>query len=103
MTPPITSLHVRLLAGRFNTGNREIELAGRLAWTLNELILAGPRGCTPISTPAPRWSSYVHRLRGIGLNIETRNTPHGGAFAGMHARYILCSAVEVLSADLEAA
>lgn len=66
-----------------------IEAKGREAWALNRLIEAGPRGCTPIEQPAPRWSAYVHRLRGLGVPIETRHEPHGGAYAGTHGRYIL--------------
>jgi hypothetical protein len=61
---------------------------------LRELILAGRDGCTANDPPAPRWSSYVHRLRTIyGLDIETINEEHGGEFAGRHARYLLRSPV----------
>ena len=66
-----------------------IEAKGREAWALDRLREAGPTGCTPIEQPAPRWSAYVHRLRGLGVPIETRHEPHGGAFAGTHGRYIL--------------
>ena len=66
-----------------------IEAKGREAWALDRLTEAGPRGCTPIAQPAPRWSAYVHRLRALGVPIETRHEPHGGAFAGTHGRYIL--------------
>lgn len=66
-----------------------IEAGGREAWALDRLTEAGPRGCTPIAQPAPRWSAYVHRLRALGVPIETRHEPHGGAFAGTHGRYIL--------------
>jgi hypothetical protein len=66
-----------------------IEAGGREAWALDMLTEAGPRGCTPIEQPAPRWSAYVHRLRGFGVPIETINEPHGGAFAGTHGRYVL--------------
>lgn len=66
-----------------------IEAKGRDAWALNCLIDAGLRGCTPIEQPAPRWSAYVHRLRSLGVPIDTQHEPHGGAFAGTHGRYIL--------------
>ena len=66
-----------------------IEAGGREGWALDRLTEAGPRGCTPIAQPAPRWSAYVHRLRALGVPIETRHEPHGGAFAGTHGRYIL--------------
>lgn len=66
-----------------------IEVKGREAWALNRLIEAGPYGCAPIEQPAPRWSAYVHRLRALGVPIETRYETHGGAFAGVHGRYIL--------------
>lgn len=66
-----------------------IEARGREAWALDRLTEAGPRGCTPIEQPAPRWSAYVHRLRGLGVPIETVTEPHGGAFAGTHGRYVL--------------
>jgi hypothetical protein len=66
-----------------------IEAKGREAWALNRLTEAGRKGCTPIEQPAPRWSAYVHRLRALGVPIETRHEPHGGAFAGTHGRYVL--------------
>lgn len=70
---------------------------GRDAWALLELVAAGPRGCTPIENPGPRWSGYVFNLkRTHGLNIETRHEAHRGAFPGTHARYVLLSAVEIL-------
>ncbi len=67
---------------------------GRDLWTLERLIEAGANGCTPIEQPAPRWSSYVHRLRGMGVVIETVMEPHGGKFPGLHARYVLGCTVE---------
>jgi len=68
---------------------------GRDAWALLELIAAGPKGCTPIDNPGPRWSAYVFNLRRIGLSIETQHERHKGPFAGTHARYVLRSAVEI--------
>ena len=67
---------------------------GRDLWALERLIRAGAAGCTPITEPGPRWSSYVHKLRRAGIRIETRYEPHGGPYPGNHARYILRSRVE---------
>jgi hypothetical protein len=65
---------------------------GRDAWALLELEReAGKRGCTPITTPGPRWSAYVFNLRGMGLIIETIHESHDGPFPGTHARYVLHS------------
>lgn len=66
-----------------------IEAKGRDAWALDRLCEAGPRGCTPITEPAPRWSAYVYNLRGLGVPIETVTEAHGGDFAGTHGRYVL--------------
>jgi hypothetical protein len=77
-----------------------LELKGRDAWALTELVRAGDLGCTPIDTPGPRWSGYVHKLRRrYGLDIMTVSEPHGGPYKGTHARYILRSVVHPLSAD----
>jgi hypothetical protein len=73
-----------------------LTLDGRVAWALLQLICAGDRGCTPITNPAPRWSAYVFKLRRLGIVIETIHEPHGGPFAGTHARYVLRSPVSVL-------
>ncbi len=72
---------------------RDIFVGGRNRWALEELIAAGERGCTPIDNPAPRWSGYTHVLRGLGVPIETKTEPHGGPFAGTHARYVLMAPV----------
>lgn len=66
-----------------------IEAKGREAWALDRLRWAGPKGCTPITEPAPRWSAYIHKLRGLGVPIETVIELHAGEFAGHHARYVL--------------
>ena len=99
MSGQVTALRLRKLEGRrFNSGEWTIEISGRMAWALGRLLEAGAHGCSPLSEPAgPRWASYVHRLRGFGISIETINTPHGGAYAGMHARYVLTSNIEVIS------
>lgn len=62
---------------------------GRDAWALQHLIRAGEDGVTPLERPAPRWSHYVWKLRGAGLDVETITEPHGGTYAGTHARYVL--------------
>jgi hypothetical protein len=76
---------------------RILELKGRNAWALTELVRAGNDGCTPIDTPGPRWSSYVHKLRRRGLDVQTITETHGGPFKGTHARYILRSTVQCQS------
>lgn len=72
---------------------RSFALSGRKAWALERLIEAGATGCTPITQPAPRWASYVHELRRMGIDIETITEPHGGPYPGTHARYVLRSIV----------
>ncbi|MEP2757500.1 MAG: hypothetical protein ABJP66_00280 [Hyphomicrobiales bacterium] len=69
--------------------------SGRNAWALFHLIEAGDKGCTPIDTPGPRWSAYVHSLRCDGVDIETITEPHAGPYSGTHARYVLRSDVKV--------
>lgn len=71
-----------------------VTVKGRNAWALDRLIEAGSRGCTPIEQPAPRWSAYIHRLRELGVPIETLHEPHGGTYAGTHARYVLRGTVQ---------
>ncbi|WP_068301165.1 hypothetical protein [Pararhodobacter sp. CCB-MM2] len=66
---------------------------GRDRWALECLMAAKAKGCTPITTPGPRWSAYVFNLRKLGLDIETITEPHGGEFSGHHARYVLRSQV----------
>ena len=70
-------------------GSLEIAVSGRVRWALDRLRIAGEQGCTPITEPAPRWSAYVHILRGLGVAIETIHEKHGGEFAGTHGRYVL--------------
>ena len=81
-----------------DTGSFTVNVKGRDEWALNQLRRAGRAGCTPIDHPAPRWSAYVHKLRRMGLNIETVNERHGGRFPGRHARYVLHGRVEPLEA-----
>jgi len=82
-------------------GTRRIELKGRDLWALCQLVEAGPRGCTPIDNPGPRWSAYVFNLRRAGLDIETAHMGHKGAFPGTHGRYVLRSSVRIEWAYLE--
>jgi hypothetical protein len=84
---------------------RPFTVTGRDAWALLELHRAGPKGCTPIDNPGPRWSAYVFNLkREHGLAIETVHQSHRGSFPGTHARYILRSAVEIVAcSDAEGA
>jgi hypothetical protein len=72
---------------------------GRDAWALQQLIFAGPRGCTPIDVPGPRWSAYVFNLRRDGLEIETMWEEHNGPYPGRHARYVLRTPCVILEAD----
>ena len=81
-----------------------VVIHGSDAWELSELVKAGKSGCTPIDHPGPRWSGYVHKLRKLGIQIETIHEQHGGQFAGRHARYVLRSIVQIVSTnELEAA
>lgn len=86
-------INVHLL--KIDGGISVTNLSGREAWAMNELVQAGDAGCTPITRPAPRWSAYVHLLRKRGFNVQTVTEPHGGAFAGHHARYVLRDKVQV--------
>jgi hypothetical protein len=71
----------------------KVTMQGRVRWALECLIAAGPKGCTPIDHPGPRWSAYTFDIRALGVNIETVTEPHGGPFKGTHARYVLKSRV----------
>ncbi len=75
---------------------RQVTISGRKAWALAALIECGNGGVTPIEHPGPRWSDYVFQLKKHGLEIETKNEGHGGAFSGTHARYVLRTAVTIL-------
>lgn len=74
-------------------GSHHIDVTGRDQWALLELAVAGPKGCTPIDNPAPRWSAYVHKLRDMGVDIETVHERHEGPFPGNHARYVMHSVI----------
>ena len=75
---------------------RMIKTFGRDAWALRKLIDNGERGVTAFDEVGPRLSHYIFKLRRAGLNIETKDEAHSGAFAGTHGRYVLRSRVEVL-------
>lgn len=72
-----------------------IVVTGRDAWALVKLAKAGAKGCTPICTPGPRWSAYVHNLRRMGFDIDTVTERHGPPFAGTHARYVLRDIISI--------
>jgi len=72
-----------------------IEAPGRMGWALTVLREAGQRGVTTSELPAGlRWSSYVHKLRRLGVPIWTRSEANGGPLGGHHARYVLGCRVE---------
>ena len=88
---------------RIDGHTAEREVRGRYAWTLGKLIDAGDGGVTPIERPAPRWSHYVDILRDReGLEIETIEERHGGAYRGWHGRYVLRSPVIVIEREVAA-
>ena len=79
------------------------EVRGRYAWCLGKLLEAGDDGVTPIERPAPRWSHYVDILRDReGLDIETIEDKHGGAYRGWHGRYVLRSQIEIIASEVAA-
>jgi hypothetical protein len=96
MTANITKLVARIGEGDDATVKT---FHGRAAWALGALLSSGADGCTPITRPAPRWSHYVYLLKRDGLNVETILQPHGGAYAGRHAKYVLRSPVQVLEIE----
>lgn len=85
------------IKAKIETGEQPItlNLKGRLAWTLLELVKAGESGITPLHNPAPRVSHYVMSLRRKGVAIDTNMQPHGGAFPGEHGVYRLKCAVTI--------
>ncbi len=65
---------------------------GQNRWALEALMAAGPKGCTPICAPGPRWAVCVHKLRKLGAAIDAITETHDGPFSGHHDRYVLaCS------------
>lgn len=73
-----------------------LTLKGRNKWAIDQLIIAGAKGCTPIDQPAPRWSAYIHNLRTFGVKIITKTEQHGGLFSGNHGRYVLLAEVIIV-------
>ncbi|WJR67253.1 hypothetical protein QTA58_00320 [Neorhizobium sp. CSC1952] len=94
---PQHSLRVQILDDNNRPSGLPITVIGRESWTLRKLIGAGERGISSLDNIGPRISHYVWKLRGYGLAIETIQERHGGEFPGIHARYKLCSKLEVLS------
>src|SRR3974390_2088314 len=84
-----------VIALTVETGSQLKTVRGRDAWALSELISSGSDGVTPIDRPAPRWSHYIFKLRRSGLNVETIDESHGGAFSGYHARYVLQTPIRI--------
>lgn len=96
------SLRVQIL----NDGQPEdlpINLQGRLAWMLQQLIDAGRAGVTTLERPAPRVGHYLYCLRKKGFAISTTYETHAGAFSGVHGRYRLESEIKVLEDNTRAA
>jgi hypothetical protein len=85
-----TTIKIRLPDGS------QQSFAGREAWTLRQLVDAGPIGVTTIDHPAPRWSHYVFKLRRAGLTITTEYEAHSGTYPGTHGRYRLETPVTVV-------
>ena len=71
----------------------QFTVKGRNRWALECLIAAGPKGCTSIDHPAPRWSEYKFNLKELGVEIDKITEMHDGPFQGHHARYVLMSRV----------
>lgn len=80
---------------RCGESKREYRIGGRQAWALLELVRMGQKGCSYADNPAPRWPAYIHKLRMLGIEIETRKEKHQGPFPGFHARYVLKSQVSI--------
>lgn len=76
-----------------NGETARVLVRGRDRWALESLRRAGPKGCTPIDHPGPRWSAYVFSLKEMGVEIEKVTEKHNGDFPGHHARYVLRSTV----------
>src|SRR6185437_1071317 len=76
-SPPVVPLH----------------LTKRAEFVLDELVTAGPAGLSKISYPGVNIGDAVLTCRKAGVQIETLHEPHGGEFAGHHARYVLRSRV----------
>ena len=88
---------MRILTLKVELGTGHVAIVrGREAWALMELLATGPAGCSVFDIRAPRWSSYVHKLRKLGFMIDTVPERHRGRFPGYHARYVLREQVIIL-------
>lgn len=94
--PPVNGAVVKVVA---RIGDAERTFKGRVAWCLHRLATAGEHGVTPIEYPAPRWSDYVFKLRKSGVTVETIDEKHGGAYAGLHAKYVLRTPLEIIATE----
>jgi hypothetical protein len=72
------------------------QIEGAYTLTLRMLARIDAQLMTPIDHSGPRWSGYVHKVRKLGLQIETMTERRGGPFAGHHARYVLFLRVCIL-------
>jgi hypothetical protein len=70
-------------------------LSGRNCWALGQMRKSEAEDCTPIHETAPRWDSYVHNLRGLGLETETITEDHEGDLPGHHAHHVLRSGMSL--------
>lgn len=95
--------HIQKMTVRIEPDGALINVVGRNAWMLKNLIEVGATGLTSIERPAPRISHYIMCLRKAGLTIETIHEAHDGPYKGTHGRYILRSPVRVLQELEEAA
>ncbi|WP_210184809.1 winged helix domain-containing protein [Allgaiera indica] len=76
---------------------RDIQLSGRPAWLLEELIRAGSTGLTAADLPAGlRVSGFVMKLRRAGVPIDTLTEANEGVYGGHHGRYRLACRAERL-------
>lgn len=76
-------------------GIRPLHLTKRATMFLEEMM-AKPEGITSIDYPGVRVADAILKLRKAGVVVTTIHEPHGGEFAGRHARYILRSSVQRL-------
>ena len=76
-----------------------LDLHGRPAFTLHEMLRAGAAGITAMSYPGVRVSHSILLLRKAGISIETVEERHGGAFQGRHGRYVLKTPLTVVAVE----
>jgi hypothetical protein len=70
-----------------------LKLTARAQWFLEELIAAGPEGCTTLAYPGVRISDCLFKLRRAGVDVTTEYERHDGAFQGSHGRFFLRSKI----------